>query len=291
MISIIITSFKEPQTIGKAIQSILNEKLADYELLVTAPDDETLSVARSYKNKGNLVTIKDDGEGKPAALSKALKRAKGKIIILTDGDVFIKSGSLRPLLAHFTNPIVGAVTGRVRSTNSRDNLLGYWAYILTEIFHQSRIYDVRTRKNVLCSGYLYAIRNNLVTNIPKNILADDAFISYTLISKGYQTVYEPRAEVHVRYPTTLADWIRQKKRTAGRLYQLEKSFHLSKTQSFFDELRASTHALTLLRNPLDVFRFLFLGLMKGYIWSRVFLDVRLWNRSYKKVWQRVNTTK
>src|SRR3989344_4220778 len=47
MISIVITSFKEPKTIGKAIEAILNQKINDdYELIVAAPDDETLDVAK-----------------------------------------------------------------------------------------------------------------------------------------------------------------------------------------------------------------------------------------------------
>ena len=42
MISIIITSFKEHKTIGRAIDSILNQKINyEYEILVVAPDEET----------------------------------------------------------------------------------------------------------------------------------------------------------------------------------------------------------------------------------------------------------
>ena len=53
MISIIITAFKEPKTIGKAIESFTNQKIKEkYELYVVAPDKETLDIARKYqKNK------------------------------------------------------------------------------------------------------------------------------------------------------------------------------------------------------------------------------------------------
>ena len=52
MISIVITSFKEPKTIGKAIESFISQKLPlEYELIVAAPDKETLDVARSYSKK------------------------------------------------------------------------------------------------------------------------------------------------------------------------------------------------------------------------------------------------
>lgn len=47
MISIIITSFKEPDTIGKAIDSIISQKINyDYELIISAPDIETLNALK-----------------------------------------------------------------------------------------------------------------------------------------------------------------------------------------------------------------------------------------------------
>ena len=50
MISIIITAFKEPKTIGKAIGSILEQNIKEkYELIVACPDEETKNIALSYK--------------------------------------------------------------------------------------------------------------------------------------------------------------------------------------------------------------------------------------------------
>ena len=107
MISIIITSYKEPKTIGKAINSILKNKLQNYEILVTAPDNKTLEAARVFKehknikifrDQGNksaaLKLLKDQGKGKSAALNLAVSKAKGNILILTDGDVFIDDNSI-----------------------------------------------------------------------------------------------------------------------------------------------------------------------------------------------------
>ena len=56
MISIIITSYKEPRTIGKAIEAILSNNLPkDYEILVTAPDKETLDSAKKYSLRNKKV--------------------------------------------------------------------------------------------------------------------------------------------------------------------------------------------------------------------------------------------
>jgi len=91
MISFIITSFKEEKTIGRAIEAVINNKLKEEcEIIVVAPDDGTLNAAR--KNQGSSIPIrliKDEGRGKPAALNLAVSKARGEILVLTDGDVYV----------------------------------------------------------------------------------------------------------------------------------------------------------------------------------------------------------
>jgi glycosyltransferase involved in cell wall biosynthesis len=47
MLSIVITAYREPNTIGRAIEAFLGQALAeDYELLVVCPDEESASAPR-----------------------------------------------------------------------------------------------------------------------------------------------------------------------------------------------------------------------------------------------------
>ena len=285
MISIIITSFKEPKTIGKAIESFLNQKIREkYEIIVCAPDKETLDVAKKYNN---VRIFKDPGKGKPTALNLVIKKAKGDILILTDGDVYVSKNSVANLLKHFRDKSIGAVSGKPVSLNSKGNIFGYWAYILTEGMHFQRLKRVD-----VCSGYLYAIRKKAFENIPQNILADDAYISLSILKKGYKILYEPKSEVYIKSPSNLKDWIRQKKRTAGRFYQL-KQFGLlkSKTHELVFELESGIKTLKLVRNFKQIVFFILLVIMRFYIWFRVMFDFRLWKRGFKKTWQRVESTK
>ena len=292
MISIAITSFKEPKTIGRAINAFLNQNPSNYELIVSAPDKETLDAAKVYARKNKRIKIiQDAGKGKPAALNKIFKIAKGKIIILSDGDVFVSNNSISEITRPFIDSAVGAVTGKVVSTNSKKNMFGYWAHILTSGFHNLRKIEAKKGKEVACSGYLYAIREGIVKQIPEDILADDAFISMEIINKGYKTKYAEKAEVYVRYPDNLPDWIKQKKRTAGRFYQLNKYFKISKSESLRDEVFAGARTIFEINSPKQLLWFFSLSIMRVYIWFRVFFDFRLWNRSFKKTWQRVESTK
>ena len=55
MISIVITSFKEPILVKKAIQAVLDNKITEkYELIVASPDKETEKVIKNFGKKGKI---------------------------------------------------------------------------------------------------------------------------------------------------------------------------------------------------------------------------------------------
>lgn len=292
MISVIITTYKEPETIGVAIESFISQRKNISEIIVVAPDNETGAVVSDYKKRfHNLIWVKDKGIGKPAALNKAIKYVHGDIIVLSDGDVRVSKNSLSSIIRNFKDKKVGAVSGRVISINKKNSLFGFWAFILTQAFHSNRLKQTEKNKDIIASGYLYAIRTNLIEKIPRDILAEDAYVSLNVAKKGFHVVYEPKAEVFVKYPSNLVDWIKQKKRTASRAYQLRKYFHISNTSDFLEEILAGVKSMSLIQSIKEFFWFLFLGIMRLYIWFRVFFDFRLWKRSFSKNWQRVESTK
>ena len=188
MISVIITGYKEPRTIGKAIEQVLKNNLKqEYEIIVLAPDDETLDEARKYiAQNNNIRVIKDEGKGKPAALNLVFKKAKGDILVLTDADVHMSEKAIPYLLEMFKDKNVGAVTGRPISLNPRNEILGYWSHLLSDMAHIVRERRIKKGKMVVCSGYLYAIRAGINKKIPEEALSDDAVISHLIYEKGYK---------------------------------------------------------------------------------------------------------
>jgi cellulose synthase/poly-beta-1,6-N-acetylglucosamine synthase-like glycosyltransferase len=292
MISIVITSLKEPKTIGCAIEQASSQSLVNYEIIVCAPDKETLAVAKKYcKHNHRIKLFKDPGKGKPSALNLVIPKCLGNIIVLTDGDVFMKNNILKNMLKLFKDPKVGAVTGHPVSTLSRKFLLGFWAEVLCSSFHHLRMQNISKGKPIVCSGYLYAIRKKLFKPLPSETLADDAFISFNIQSQKYQVVYAAEAEVYVKYPLTFADWVRQKKRTAGRVYQLYQQFDFSQSTSLAEEIRSSLFGAKCITSLKEAIWFFMLLGMKTYVWARTLFDFRLKKRSLNQTWQRVKSTK
>lgn len=292
MISIIITAYKEEKTIGKAIQSILNNNLDfPYEILVIAPDKETLDTANVFAGKDSKIkVIKDAGDGKPSALNKAIDFAKGEILVLTDGDVYIGDKSLAHLLNPLKDKKVGAVCGHPISLDSKDSLFGYWAYVLTNIAHERRITAIENKKRFFCSGYLFAIRKNLFPKLNKELLSEDGFISHNVYESGHIIEYSKNSEVYIKYPNNFSDWILQKKRSAGGYNQI-KILIGKEIRSFRKESSGIWGTFKYITSFKELFWMKLLFLARIYLWFVIYKDINFGKKSHKEIWKRVESTK
>lgn len=295
MISIIITAFKEANTIGKAIDSFLEQDIKeDYEILVACPDEETKKVVMDYANVNPKIKhIQDPGKGKPTALNICFKEAKGDKIIMTDGDVYVSSDSVNYLINKLNSESVGAVTGRPISVNSRKNFFGYVSHLLTDVgAHNTRLKYSKQKKFFTVSGYLFAMKK-LFTEIPVDALSDDAVMSHIIKNLGYRIEYEPKALVFVKFPTNFKDWINQKKRSAGGFNQLKRFFPQDKTmRSFKEEIKEGWYKPFVYPKNIKEYSWtVLLYFLRIYLWILIYRDLNLKKKSFKQIWVRVESTK
>lgn len=293
MVSVLITAFREAETVGAAIGAFLNQLPADGEVVVVCPDPETTAVVEGYARRFPRVRhVADPGRGKPAALNIGLAAVQGEIVVLSDGDVVVSSIALSSLLAHLSDREVGAVSGHPISISSRDTLLGYWSHLLTDSAHQVRLERDRAGRFLLCSGYLFALRRALIQQVPEDALAEDAVISHQIAQQGYRIRYSPQARVFVKYPTTYRDWLRQKVRSAGGYAQ--DYIRQSPFQMRSAGLEAREGTRLALRYPRNLREFVWTLLLFGarlHLWLLVWWQVRLRRRPLGELWKRVETTK
>ena len=294
MLSVIITAFREPATVGRAIEAFLHQLPNEAELLVVCPDAATAAVVDDYVARFAVVgRVTDPQQGKPAALNVGLEAARGDVVVLSDGDVVVAEDALGPLLAPFEDPRVGAVSGRPVSVSPRDTLLGYWSHLLTEAgAHQTRLARDRAGRFLVCSGYLFALRRELIAHVPEDALAEDAVITHLIARQGHRIRYAPRARVFVKYPTTYRDWLRQRVRSAGGYAQdyVRKS-PLRMRSAKLEILHGTPLALRYPRDPREFLWTLLLFAARLHLWLLVLIHVRLLHRPLAALWQRVDTTK
>lgn len=370
--TIIITSYKEPLTIKKSIRAIVEQEYSfieknEVELIVVAPDFETISSAKkeleSQRIIVNFKVIKDEGQGKPVALTLAFQNASGDVLILTDGDVYIAKNSIENLLEKLViteirkkpekqekenieinskekerqsesvkteiraenihnqslteeDELVGGISGHPISQNKKDNRFGYYSHLFCEAANQRRIKHPDTPM----SGYLYAFKwspiwksskseieknkahgykNNSLPDlninigekiresiypIPKEIRAEDAYISAKIQSLGYATLYEPKASVYVKFPENMSDWIKQKTRSLGGNVQIQHK------RNIFEDLTMLLFPIKYAQTPKELYWSLTLYPLRLYLWIKIYLNHL--NKNYKSgAWERIESTK
>lgn len=295
MISIVITSFNEPENVRKAIQSILDNNLKErYELLVVAPDEETEKVTEEFRKKNKqIVYFKDPGKGKSFALNLVFKILKGDIWIFTDGDVYVGDNSINEILGFFKDESVGCVTGRPVPTNKKDNMLGFWSHLLCDAGAHAVRKELNDKGSFLeCSGYLFAFRNDITRNIPLNV-AEDSMIPYLATKKGYKVKYAEKAVVYVKNPTNMEDFIKQKVRTAKAHEALsDYAPYFPKVKSLKNEIKKGTFSA--LAYPKTIKESLWTGILfftRLYIWTKVKWDEKIAGKRYGDAWERIESTK
>ncbi len=295
MLSIIITSFKEPNTIGKAIDSFLQQKTSiNYELIVSAPDKETQEIVEIYAKKHKQVRLfKDPGKGKSHALNLLLPEVKGDIIMLSDGDVYVGENSIVPILDEFKDEKVGCVTGKPISSDSRKNKFGYWSHLLCNAAHRLRLKKARKNEFIECSGYLWAFKNRIIDKFPKGA-AEDTIIPVLFYLKGFEVKYAPLSEVYVKFPTNFEDFLEQKNRTAKGHESLYKYVDINKVprmKTFKNEFFGGFELFKFPKNIKECWWTFLLFPLRLYTWTSVFYQTKIKKEEYKDGWKRIESTK
>jgi cellulose synthase/poly-beta-1,6-N-acetylglucosamine synthase-like glycosyltransferase len=171
-------------------------------------------------------------------------------------------------------------------------MFGYWSHFLTDSAHRLRLERDRAETFLLCSGYLFAVRRDLIDHVPEDALAEDAVISHRIAQQGGSIRYAPGARVRVNYPTTYSDWLRQKVRSAGGYAQdyVRKSPVRMRSASL-EALQGLRMLVGYPNNLREVFWTILLFAARLHLWLLVFFNVRVLNRPLSRLWQRVETTK
>ena len=95
-VSVILTAFNEERYIKKAIQSILDQTLTDFELIIVndGSNDSTLDIIKSFDDE-RIILISQENAGPGASRNRALKLAKGEYTMYLDGDDWYSEDALQ----------------------------------------------------------------------------------------------------------------------------------------------------------------------------------------------------
>ncbi len=229
--SVGVMAYNEEANIAAALDSILRQQLAAgriTELIVVASgcEDRTAAIVADIAGRDRRVRLIEQArrEGKASAINQFIEAARSPILVMVSADVLTGDQTFDALLRHFEDPAVGMVGGHPTPVNSEANFLGHAVHL------QWRLHDRIARQSPKL-GEIVAFRN-VVPSIPLDTAVDEISIQALISQLGYKLVYEPAAVVYNRGPTTVRDFLRQRRRIyAGHLRVREQQDYSAPTMN------------------------------------------------------------
>jgi len=231
-------AYNEEANIAEAIGTILGQNVTSgqiAELIVVASgcEDRTAAIVADIAGEDPRVRLIEQPrrEGKASAINLFISAARSPVLVMVSADVLVKEGTIDALLRHFEDPSVGMVGGHPIPVNREATFLGHAVHL------QWRLHD-RIARHSPKLGEIVAFRN-VVPGIPLDTAVDEISIQALVTQLGYKLAYESQAIVYNRGPTTVGDFLRQRRRIyAGHLRVREQQSYSASTMSSSRVLRA-----------------------------------------------------
>lgn len=295
MIDVIITSYNEPKATMRAVQTFLKQYTKkDMRVTVVDPFPAVGKFLHASIKDPRFVFYPDPGEGKSYALNLLFQEyassQKEDLFILTDGDVHVSKNTVHELISAFKDPQVGCVTGKPVSLDGKETKYGFWAHVAFAGIHRVREQFSRKKTFFECSGYLFAIRKNVILDFPLET-SEDSIIPYLFWKKGYQIHYASAAEVYVKNPDNWKEWLAQKVRNVKAHENLSAiARDMPRTKTLWHEIKhGGLYALTLPRNLKEFGWLLQLYPARLYLYFKAFRELQK-KKGYGDGWRGEVTT-
>ncbi|MCC7353151.1 MAG: glycosyltransferase [Anaerolineae bacterium] len=220
--SVGITAHNEEANIGALLDAVLAQHLYTVEIseiivVASGCTDRTVPIVEEYAARDPRIhlLVQERREGKTSAINLFLQHARADLCVLESGDTLPGPNAIESMVGMFADPTVGMTGAHKVPVNTPAHIVGYLSHLRLKMEHQLSLEIPRL-------GELIAFRK-VFDRIPPDVAMDEAFVEALAIRRGLQVRYAPDAVVYNMGPTTLADFIRQRRRNhAGHLHLKRK---------------------------------------------------------------------
>ena len=197
-VSIVMVVRNEAAVLERKLKNLLSlDYPSSFSEIIVVSDgstDSTNQILNYYSAERTVrILASSKARGKAAGLNDAIAIARGEIVVFTDARQKIESDALRRLAENFADPQVGSVSGELMlgDPDAGENLRGMGLYWRTE--KKIREMESASGSVVGATGALYAVRRNLLVNVPEGTILDDVYIPMHVARQGHRVLFVPSA--------------------------------------------------------------------------------------------------
>ncbi len=229
LISILIPAKNEEETIGKCIESVLENDYPWKEIIVVddGSEDNTYFIAKRYEETKIVKVVRKDPSGFGASsINYGLLFAKGEIILRLDADTLISRDSLEWIARYFEDEKLVGAAGNLRVLNRDVNLLTkLQAYEYFISFEMGRRTQSLLRTLLIIPGATSIYRRSMLESLGllDRALAEDFDTTLKFHKVRGRLIFAPEVLSWTEVPESWRSWIRQRIRWArGQLASLKR---------------------------------------------------------------------
>jgi poly-beta-1,6-N-acetyl-D-glucosamine synthase len=225
LVSVVMVVRNEEAVLAQKLRNLLKLDYPgkNFQIVVVSDGstDATESILRDHaRNPQVHVLLNQLAGGKAMGLNAAMSVAQGDIVVFTDARQEIEPGAIRSLIENFADPEVGAVSGELMLGDPANGETGRGMGLYWQIEKRVRELEAAAGSVVGATGALYAVRRDLVVEVPADTILDDVFIPMNVARQKFRVIFDGRARAWDHADLGAHHEFHRKVRTLTGNYQL-----------------------------------------------------------------------
>jgi cellulose synthase/poly-beta-1,6-N-acetylglucosamine synthase-like glycosyltransferase len=219
-VSILVAAWNEEHLIERHIQSLIDLRYQNKEIIICAGgDDNTEVLARNLLGKKGFVVRQCPHEGKQKALKKCFEKSLGEIIYLTDADTILDDFTFESLLSVIIAEKEQAATGRycpIKEQRGNPFVLMQWYQDNYQRTKSPKYVEGLIGRNAILTRGLLEHTGGFSSNAP---IGTDFYLAKQITQLGNKIRYVHLSNVQTEFVESLPHYLKQQSRWLRNIIQ------------------------------------------------------------------------
>lgn len=224
-VSIVMVVRNEAAVLKRKLHNLLTlnypPELCEVIVVSDASTDSTNEILREASLDPRVrIILSTEAQGKAAGLNKAIAIAHGEVVVFTDARQMIEPDALHLLADNFGDQQVGCASGELMMGDPESGEVVRGMGLYWRVEKNIREMESASGSVVGATGALYAVRRDLLVNVPPGTILDDVYIPMNVVRQGARVIFVPAARAWDVAPQKTGHEFSRKVRTLSGNYQL-----------------------------------------------------------------------